>query len=362
MNSDFGVLLTILDIESGFSSVRKWSWYLMKGFFHSLFEDHSDILLLEMGVDKPGDMDFLLSVVKPDVAIMTNIAEVHMDEGQFESLKSIFEEKQKVVEALKEEGIAVLNMDDRFLNYLAKSRGKKGTVTFGADKDSDYRFTSVKTSMEGTSFYLHHGDEKMAVSSSVLGSYQAYVLTPAAICGRIMNMSDDEIFLALERYKLPPGRMNVIPAIEEATILDSTYNSSPEALKAALKLLAELEANRKVAILGNMNELGETSEEKHREAGAFAAQCADLIITVGSEAKALANEATARGHKAVYDFSTTSEATDFFKDRIKKGDLILVKGSQNKVRLEKLVKEFMLNPDDAKELLVRQERVWEAKI
>ncbi|PIR55068.1 hypothetical protein COU74_02705 [Candidatus Peregrinibacteria bacterium CG10_big_fil_rev_8_21_14_0_10_36_19] len=362
MNSDFGILLTILDIESGFSSVRKWSWFLMKGFFHSLFADHSDVLLLELGVDKPGDMDFLLSVVKPNIAIMTNIAEVHMEEGQFKTLKDIFEEKQKAVTALGEEGIAILNLDDKFLNYLAKSRKRNKTITFGSSEDADYRFTTVKTSTEGTSFYLHSSDYKFQVKSSVLGTYQSYVLTPAVICGHLMDMSDEEILIALERYKLPPGRMSLIPAIEGATILDSTYNSSPEALKAALKLLDEIEAKRKVAVLGNMNELGEISEAKHRELGSFAAQSADLIITVGSEAKALAEDARERGHKAVFDFVNTAEAVDFYKDRIKNGDLILVKGSQNKVRLERFVKEFMLTPEDAKTLLVRQEKVWDLKI
>lgn len=358
MNSDFGLLLTILDIESGFSSVRKWSWLLLVAFWHSFFKDNSDVLLLEMGVDKPGDMDFLLKVVRPDIAIMTNIASVHLDEGQFKDEKAIFEEKRKMVDALNKGGVAILNIDNKYLYYLAQNRDKKATITFGSHKEADYRFANVGVSIDGVAYYLRNGDEKMAVRAPVLGDYQAYVLTPAVICGKYLGMSEEEISIALERYSLPPGRMSIINAIEGAKILDSSYNSSPSALKAALKLLKGLEAKRKVAVIGNMNELGEFAEEKHREAGKIAADCADLIITVGSHAKLLAQEAKEKGHKAVFEFNSTPEATEFFKDRIKAGDLILVKGSQNRVRLERFVKEFMVNPEDAHKLLVRQEKVW----
>ncbi|MDD3861610.1 MAG: Mur ligase family protein, partial [Candidatus Gracilibacteria bacterium] len=115
MNSEFGLLLTILDVESGYSSACKWSWLLLRAFYNSLLKDHSEILLLELGVDKPGDMDFLTSVVKPDISIMTNIFPVHMEAGQFDDLQAIFDEKRKIGDNMKEDGVAVLNIYNPFL-------------------------------------------------------------------------------------------------------------------------------------------------------------------------------------------------------------------------------------------------------
>lgn len=364
MNSEFGLLLTILEIESGFSSATKWSWYLMKGFFHSLFRDHSEILLLELGVDKPDDMDFLTSIVKPDVAIITNVHHAHMAEGQFASVDEVFEEKSKLVKAMKEHGRAILNIDNDYLADLTKKLGKKRCVTFGKDKDADFWASQIKLSLDGTTFILHHDNKRYDVKIRPIGQFQVYVVLPAIICGNMFNMHIEHILAALERFGTPPGRMSVIPAINQAAILDSTYNCSPAALTEALHALRELgEKNRKVAVIGNMNELGKFSKELHEEVGKVAAQCADLLLTVGNEAAQVAASAQSEGMevKNIFKFKNALEAAEFFKDEIKKGDLILVKGSQNNVRLERFVKALMEHPADAKELLVRQEKDWENK-
>ncbi len=365
MNSDFGLLLTILDIDSGFSSATKWTWYLMKGFFHSFMTDHSEVLLLELGVDAPGDMDFLLSVITPDIVVMTNIFPVHLAAGQFSSLEEIFNEKKKLVEALKEDGIAILNTDNHFLEGLAKSRNKKSTISFGKNKEADYWASRVNSSVEGTSFVLHNKDDRYQVSSSVLGKYQMYVLLPAIICAVKIGMTTENAVLALNRFSLPPGRMSIIPAINNANILDSSYNSSPSALKEALELLKEVGANkRKVAVLGNMNELGEEEQKLHEMIGEIIPKYVDVLITVGNLAELFAKKAIEKGfnEKFVFKFKTAVEAAEFFKKEVKQGDLILVKGSQNNVRLERFVKELMAFPEDAKKLLVRQERIWQAKL
>lgn len=365
MNTDFGMLLTILDIESGYSNALKWSWLLVKAFYNSRFPDHSEVLLLELGVDKPGDMDFLLSVVKPDVAVMTSIAPVHLAEGQFKDLKDIFEEKKKAVDALGENGMAVLNVDNPFLSYLAKGRGKKGTITFGKKNEANCFASAIKQSVEGMSFVFNFRDKKYEVKANVLGEYQVYVLMPALICADLMGMDMENAILALERYVLPPGRMTIIPAKEGATILDSSYNSSPEALKEALKVLGAVgEGKRKVAVLGNMNELGDEAASLHKMIGEIVPEYADVLLTVGGDAKLIAEKAEEKGmdSKNIHTFRSAPEAAEYFVDKVKKKDVILVKGSQNRVRLERFVKELMANPDDAKELLVRQERVWEAKL
>lgn len=359
MNSEFGLPLTILDIDSGFSSAVKWSWLLTKAFFHSFFTDHSDILLLEFGVDKPKDMNYLLSVVRPDVSIITNIFPVHMAEGQFATLDEIYEEKKKIAVSEK----VVLNVDNEYLEKLCKELKRSGCVSFGKSEGADYKFSRVKTTLEGVSFDVHHKDDKFSVESPVLGNYNAYVLTPALICGELFKIEKDLILGALSKFHLPPGRMSVIDGVKGSVILDSSYNSSPEALIKAFKLLKGLDdSRRRVAVVGNMNELGEGSQALHEAVGAAVSDCTDLLITIGGDAKYLAEKAKEGGLDEVQSFSTTGEAIDFYLKNIKERDLVLVKGSQNRVRLERFVKEFMAEPERAKELLVRQGNVWKSVI
>ncbi|MBI4232751.1 UDP-N-acetylmuramoyl-tripeptide--D-alanyl-D-alanine ligase, partial [Candidatus Peregrinibacteria bacterium] len=296
MNSDFGLLLTILDIESGFTSATKWSWYLLKGFWHSLWRDHSEVLLLEMGVDAPGDMDFLLSVVKPDIAVLTGVSYTHLDEGQFASPEAVFAEKRKLIDALKEGGKAVLGTDNDYCRKLAKELKKKRVLSYGTDRDDDFWASQIKQSLEGTDFVLHHDNKRYEVKAPVLGAYQVQVMLPAIICGSLMGIEIEDACEALKRFELPPGRMSVITAMNEAIILDSSYNSSPVALEAALDLLKELgEKHRKVAVLGNMNELGSLAAQLHEKVGEKVPGAVDLLLTVGKNAGLIAEAARAKG-------------------------------------------------------------------
>lgn len=362
MNSEFGLLLTILDIDSGYSNAGKWAWYILKAFFHSLSKDTCDILLLEYGVDKPGDMDFLLSVAKPDVAVLTSIAPVHLAEGQFKSLEEIFEEKSKLALSLRENGVAILNTDNEFLETLSKQIPKRRVVSFGTNKEASVRISAVTSSLSGVRFSLFYKENRTLIEAPVLGDFQAFVLTPAYICGNVFGMKDEDICEALKRFTLPPGRMSVIEGIKEVAIIDSSYNSSPEALKEALnvfKSVAEKE-QRKVAVLGQMNELGERSKDLHLMIGEILPKYADILIAVGGDAKFFREGAISKGmnEKEAFFVNNVKEAVELYQDIIKKNDLVLVKGSQNRVRLERFVKEFMAHPEMAKDLLVRQEKEW----
>jgi len=366
MNSDFGLLLTILDIESGFSSATKWTWYIIKGFIHSLMSDHSEILLLELGVDKVGDMDFLTSVVNADIAIFTNISPIHIDDDQFSGMREIFDEKIKLLKALKEDGTAIFNIDNNFLNQAFQDFKSENKIGFGAENSEVlYPVTHITNTIEGLSFLLKYNEEEHLIKTQILGAYQIYVLLPAIICGLKLGMDIETIKHAIERFTLPAGRMSIIKGIKDSTILDSSYNSSPLALKEALKILKEIgKDSRKVAILGNMNELGKQSEELHSMIGKIIPEYTDLLITVGTQAKFIAQKAMERGMNPlmIFQFTYTKEAMEFFKKHIKENDIILVKGSQNRVRLERLIKEIMKNPEDAEKLLVRQSKTWQAKL
>lgn len=362
MNSEFGLLLTILDIESGYSNAGKWAFYLLKAYFHSLSKDTSDILLLEYGVDKPSDMDFLLSVAKPDIAVITQISPVHLAEGQFKSVEEIFEEKSKLALSLRENGVAILNTDNEFLEKLSKQIPKRRVLTYGTNKDASFRISAITSNKEGVRFSLFSKENRFLIESKVLGEFEAYVLSPAFICGTIFGMKEENILEALKRFTLPPGRMNLIEGIDGVTMIDSSYNSSPSALKEALNVFKHIadKDERKILLLGQMNELGEQSKDLHLMIGELLPKYADILIAVGGDAKYFKEACVLKGFKEenAYFAHNVKEAIELYRQIIQKNDLILVKGSQNRVRLERFVKEFMLYPDKAKELLVRQEKEW----
>lgn len=363
MNTEFGLPLTILHLDSGGSSAMKWLFLLVRAFLKSFKKMYSEILVVEMGVDSPGDMDVLLSIVKPDIAVMGPIAPAHLDEGQFKDTDAIFEEKAKLVHALSEDGIAVLTADDDRVVKLKKGRSKSKTFTYGTEVEADYKATGIEEDIEGIRFNLSTDGRRMEVIVPVLGQHHVSVILPAIICGLVMRIEVEEVIESLKRFRLPPGRLNLIEgAPEGSVIIDGSYNSSPKSCVEALRTLSGLKpksGGRKIAILGNMNELGENSDRLHRQVGKNIPDSCDVLVTVGKAAEGFADVAEEGGMKKVFRFKNVAEVVEGFKDKVQENDLVLVKGSQNNVRLERFVKEVMKFPEQSKDLLVRQGKNWQ---
>jgi UDP-N-acetylmuramoyl-tripeptide--D-alanyl-D-alanine ligase len=160
----------------------------------------------------------------------------------------------------------------------------------------------------------------------------------------------------------PPGRMTVIEGTNNSTLIDDTYNSSPIAVSAAIEVLRAMSATRKIAVLGDMLELGKFTESAHREAGEALVGVADTIITVGLRARSIAIGAVEKGFKKenIYSFDNSTQTSDFLKDFIIPGDLLLFKASQG-IRLERTVASLMSHPELASKLLARQEKEWKGR-
>jgi len=363
-NSEFGLLLTILHQESGFSSAGQWLKTLFKGFFRAIFaRDRYDFLVLEMGVDKPGDMDFLTDVVRPDVAVITAIKPVHMADGQFKSLEEIYEEKSKIFTALKKGGIALVNLDDEYISKTV-DEGKINFNTYAAKKRAHFKAEKVIQKDFGLEFDVLYNNDCLSFKTTLFGEYQVYSLLPAIAAGLMYDVPNDKIIKAVNEFKLPPGRMSLIEGIKDVLILDSSYNASPEAVIEALKVLkyfGDKRRGRKIFVFGNMNELGADSKEQHQKIGALIPGYADILITVGDEVVFAASSANKNNMDSanIFSFKTAREAADFYKKHSIKNDIVLVKGSQNKVRLEVFIKEIMARPEKARDLLVRQDENWQ---
>lgn len=374
LNTEFGAMLGILEQESGYSSAGKWIVILVRAFFSTLFLPSAGrqrgapykTLILEMGADKPGDIAYLVRHFPPRIGVLTNIKGVHMAEGQFPTLDAIFEEKAKLIRALPHDGVAILNADDPRVEFLASEvEGRCRVVRYGLFADSAVRATDVQSDAKGLRFKVQ-ADGKSAPFHCpyLLGKYHVYVVLPAVAVGLLKGMSLMAIADCLKDFRLPPGRMNRIEGIRGSLILDSSYNASPEATIAALDVLGEMlpsGAGRRIAALGAMNELGTESKAEHWRVGGAVPASADILVTVGKEARHILTGAQEAGMKAaqIHGFETSKSAAEYLKKIVRKGDVILAKGSQNRVRMEYLVYALMLHPEEAKEQLVRQDEYWQ---
>jgi UDP-N-acetylmuramoyl-tripeptide--D-alanyl-D-alanine ligase len=360
LNTEFGTALTILGLKSAYDSA--WGWVKVLGQAAAdTFKtpEPYDTLVLEMGVDKPGDMDTVLKVVKPDIMVFLNVKNVHLGEGHFPNRQAIFAEKSRACVAVSKEGWVVLNHDDPFVKQL-EGHLPAHAVTIGCEEGSDLRAVNLHMDLKGLHFTLRYEDKEMPVNlPHVLGKQHVTMVLAAIAVGFIEGMPWKAIDVALQEYKLPPGRMNKIEGKQGSLIIDSSYNASPDTTAAALEILG-LFHGRKIAALGTMNELGELSESEHIKIGKAAAEHADLLLAVGERAKDLAEGAQRGGMSAsmIHTFRTSKEAGQFLSNILEKHDVVLAKGSQSGVRMEHLVKMCMKNPEDARHLLVRQEPYW----
>lgn len=358
LNTEIGLLLAILEQPSGFRSPLKWLRILLAAKINAFFSRKYDFLVLEYGADKPGDIAHLVKLAKPHVAIVTHIAAVHQAQGQFQNAEAVFHEKKKLVACLGKSDIAILNRDD---NFLKKLDGELAAKIFWHGNGGDAYASDLKNTAKGFSAVLHMGNEKIRADFPAAGSFHISAFLPALLCGKLHGVTFAEGVAALQNFKLPPGRMSIIPGIHGTVLLDSSYNASPETMKQALALLKDFPGGRKIAVLGNMNELGDYTEKAHREIGGEIGGWLDELVTVGGAARIIADEALKKGfpESRIKTLSNALEAVEILlSQKLSKGDVILLKGSQNQVRLERTAEKLMAHPEDAKKLLCRQEREW----
>jgi len=364
LNNDFGVPLTILgdwdpaDLRlisraqpPGTARVRKtffWIKVLLTSAWRIVFRSGSypEILVLEYGADRPGDIKYLLTIARPNVSVITAVGEIPVHVEFYDGPAEVAREKGRLIEYLPVGGYAVLNGDDKVVSGL-QSRTRARVMLFGFGLGSEVRVVrfenrAVDGEPTGISFKLEYGSGVVPVRiNGVFGKAHAYGAAAAAAVGIIFGMNLVTISEALADYEPPPSRMTLLPGIKGAQIIDDSYNASPIAMRAALEALAALPAKRKIAVLGDMLEIGKYTNEAHEQVGKLAAASADVLFTVGLRAKFIAEAAaSARMRKAnIFSFDTSDEVRKPLQDFIKKGDLILVKGSHS-MQLDKAVEEI----------------------
>ena len=309
-------------------------------------DGYPEILILEYGADRPGDIKYLLGIARPNVSVITAIGRIPVHVEFYEGPADVAREKGRLIEYLPAGGFAILNADDATVLGL-QSRTRARVMTYGFERGAEVRLSRFENKVRdgrpaGISFKLEYGSGVVPVRiDGAFGRANAYAAGAAAAVGLAFGMNLVTISDALARYAPPAHRMQLVPGVKGAMIIDDSYNASLIAMHAALETLAALPAKRRIAVLGDMLEIGKYTPEAHEEVGRAAAARADALFTIGSRAKFIAEAARAAGMKrtAIFAFDTADAARMPLQNFIKKDDLILVKGS-HAMRMDALVKEI----------------------
>jgi UDP-N-acetylmuramoyl-tripeptide--D-alanyl-D-alanine ligase len=291
--------------------------------------------VLEMGAYRVGEIATLCEIARPNAAVLTTIGPTHLE--SFGSMEAIEQAKGEILDALPESGLAVLNGDDQRLRRMGV-RAACPIVWYGTAEHNAVRAIDIRSrGLAGVSFRLLYPGGEIAIDTSMIGRHAVYPCLAAAALALADEMDAEQIAAALVN---PPdlARLRPITLPGGATLLDDTYNAAPISMNAALDVLAE-HTGRRIAILGDMLELGEIEEEAHRAAGRRAAGAADVVWAVGSRARALGREARLAG---LLDVHFADDVTDVAIEPLP-GDLILVKGSRG-LRMERLVRRLTSGP------------------
>ncbi|EKD95872.1 MAG: hypothetical protein ACD_24C00287G0001 [uncultured bacterium] len=335
---------------------------------------------------------------------MTNVSGVHLLE--FKGVEAVAKEKEKILSSLRPGRTAVLNVDNEHIRKMKVPEGVE-KITFGK-KSTDIQIIRQDFSEKGPSNYFKVQGNDIAINSTALGEHILYTFAAALAVGISQKIEIEKMIKALESFEPARGRLSLIEGVNDSTIIDDSYNANPSSMRNALDVLGRIDSRwslsagkipvfagmthaplqgagqakedgnnprttskcgaskggRKIALLGSMNELGKYEKEAHAKIGEYLTEKCDILVTVGEAAeKYLIPAALKLGiqKENVFSFKDSLKAGEFLKGFIKKEDVVLVKGSQNKIRLERAVKVIMKNPEDAPNVLCRQGKEWEKK-
>jgi UDP-N-acetylmuramoyl-tripeptide--D-alanyl-D-alanine ligase len=284
--------------------------------------------VLEMGFYVPGEIALLCRLARPQIGVITNISHVHLERAG--SMEAIFDGKAELVQALPPapDGTAVLNHDEPLVRRMA-DRTQAEIFYYGLTSEADLWADEIEgLGLGGVRFVMHYEGDAIHVRVPLLGRHSVHTALRASAVGLVDGLTWEEIVAGLQGGQ-SQLRLFAVPGPNGSLLLDDTYNAAPPSMIAALNLLAELEG-RRIAVLGDMLELGEFEERGHRMVGVRAAEVVDELVTIGERARWIADEAMRAGlvPTAVTQLADVAEATEFLRGRVGSGDVVLIKGSR----------------------------------
>ncbi len=282
--------------------------------------------VLEMGFYVPGEIAFLCEIANPYIGVVTNIGTVHAERAGSQEI--IAEGKAELVQCLPSDGFAILNYDDPLVRQMADKTSAQ-VLFYGLSPEADIWADQIEgLGLEGIRFRLHYRDETLHLRVPMLGRHSVHTALRAAAVGLAEQLDWHEIITGL-RFGHMQLRLVAVKTSHGALVLDDTYNASPQSALAALNLLDEIEG-RKIAVLGDMLELGQYEQRGHEIVGFRAAEVADQIITIGNRARTIAEAAFKTGFSSemITQVENSSEAIEILKESLTEEDVVLIKGSR----------------------------------
>ncbi len=305
-NNDIGLPLTILSLK-----------------------DHN-ALVIEMGMNHLREIAYLTNIAKPQIAVITNVGTAHI--GNLGSRENILKAKLEILEGLQENGTIIINNDNDLLSKWAKEDKKYNKITYGIEEKSDVMAYDIKIEETYSKFSAAINGEKYEIEVPVSGSHFVYNSLSAIAVGKALGIDIKLIQKGIKEFKLTKKRMDIQKLSNDVTVINDAYNASYDSMKAALEYLKKVNGNKKIAVLGDMRELGKFGEEIHRLVGKEVVKNdIDILITIGESAKFIAKEAAKEGMDSNRIFMCDSkvEAYNILKDEIKEKDVILIKAANS---------------------------------
>lgn len=296
--------------------------------------------VLEMGFYVPGEIAFLCDIAQPHVGVVTNIGTVHAERAG--SQEAIAQGKSELVQALDKDGVAILNFDDPWVRKM-EEKTRAQVFFYGLSPDADLWADNVESlGLDGIRFHLHYKRERLHVHIPLIGRHSVHTALRATAVGLVEGLTWQEIFDGLNQEGTQL-RLVAVRSRTGALILDDTYNASPESMLAALNLLEDLEG-RKIAVLGDMLELGQYERQGHEMIGARAARVADILLTFGERAHMIAASARRLGmpRDNILEFEELEHVVEWLENALSAKDAVLIKGSHG-LRMDRIVNSLEAN-------------------
>lgn len=305
-----------------------------------------EVAVIEMGMNHFGEISYLTKIAKPDISVITNIGTSHI--GNLGSRENILKAKLEILEGMENKNIVINNDNDLLHNWYLKNKEKIETHTFGIKNESEFKAENLKLEENSSEFICKNNNEKIDIKVPVGGEHFILNALCALTVGKLLNLNNEEIKNGINSFELTAKRMEINHLKNNITIINDSYNASFESMKASILGLKNMKANRRIAVLGDMFELGEFSEKLHRKVGTeIYKNNIDKLFLIGENAKFIGNEAEKEGYenKNILYFETREDLAKALIENLKNGDVALIKAS-NGMKLfevaEKLKKELSI--------------------
>ncbi|MBU6388493.1 UDP-N-acetylmuramoyl-tripeptide--D-alanyl-D-alanine ligase [Patescibacteria group bacterium] len=362
-NSELGVPFTILGVSNPWNNPFAWISVVKSALALLLLPNHyPNLLVLEVGADKPGDLARILRIATPNAVVVTRLPEIPVHVEAYASPEAVREEEFSPAVMLAAAAPLIVPADDSYALTRA-SRMPARAISYGIADDATVRISGIGFyEKEGevagmTATMRVDGIERSCVVEGSVGRAQLLPVGAAVAAAHAFHIPLPEALKALESYEPPPGRGRLFAGKNGSTIIDDSYNASPVAVEEALATLKAFpHAARRIAVLGDMLELGRYSVTEHERISVLAEESADVIVAVGIRARTFA---AVSGKTEAMAFNNARDAAAALVGFVRPGDVVLVKGSQS-VRMERIVEALLADPSDAVHL-ARQEKKWKQK-